>query len=327
MRVRTSKSRSVWFSCELISASCSLTQSAEVSHWAVHYVPAHSWVQLSARFCRLLLVTGLTSDSLDCTSTSSCEHMSICRYISHCLCFVVVNTTAFIWESTFSCQLISADIRLTQSAEMTAWAVDQVPASTVYAHFCKLLLVTVHTNMSLDCTSTSSCELSRSQHYIIQWRRQCLVWFSCHLISRDICLTQSAEMTPWAVDQVPASRVYAHFCKLLLVTVQTNMSLDCTSTSSCELSRSQHYIIQWRRQRLVWFSCQLISADIRLTQSADMTPWAVDQAPASRVYAHFCRLLLVIVRKNMSLDCTSTSSCELSRSQHYIIQWRRQCLV
>ena len=82
--------RSVWFSCELISASCSLTQSAEVSQWAVHYVPAHSLVQLSAHICRLLLITVHTSMSLDCTSTSSCEHMSICQNTSCCLCFVVV---------------------------------------------------------------------------------------------------------------------------------------------------------------------------------------------------------------------------------------------
>lgn len=63
----------------------------------------HSLVQLSAHFCRLLLVTVHTSKSLGCTSTSSCEHMSIRQYTSHCLCFVVVNTTAFIWESAFTC--------------------------------------------------------------------------------------------------------------------------------------------------------------------------------------------------------------------------------
>ena len=160
VRVRTSKSRSVWFSCELTSTSCSLPQSAEVSHWAVHYVPAHSLVQLSVHFWRLLLVTIHTSKYLDCTSTSSCEHVSICQYISHCLCFVVVSTTAFIWESAFSCQLISADCRLTQSAEMTAWAVDQVPASRVYAHFCRLLLVIVRTSEPLGCTSCQTDSLS-----------------------------------------------------------------------------------------------------------------------------------------------------------------------
>ncbi len=51
-------------------------QSAEVSYWVVNYIPAHSLLQLSAHFCRLLLVTVHTSKSLDYTFTSNCEHMS-----------------------------------------------------------------------------------------------------------------------------------------------------------------------------------------------------------------------------------------------------------
>ena len=121
---------------------------------------AHSLVKLSAHFCRLLLVTVHTIKSLDCTITSSCEHMSICQHISHCLCCVVVNTTAFIWESPFTCELISANCCLAQSADISLWAVRWVPAFRLIqllAHLCRSLLVTVHTIKPQDCTSTSSC--------------------------------------------------------------------------------------------------------------------------------------------------------------------------
>ena len=93
---------------------------------------AHSLVKLSAQLCRLLLVTVHTSKSLDCMLSSSCEHMSICQYISHCLCDGVVNTAAFIWESPFTSEFISANCCLIQSAEMTAWAVNVVPPSSSF---------------------------------------------------------------------------------------------------------------------------------------------------------------------------------------------------
>ncbi len=45
---------------------------------------------------------------------------------------------------------------------------------------------------------------SRSQHYSIHWGHQCLVWFSCELISADCRLTQSTEMIFGAVHHVEA---------------------------------------------------------------------------------------------------------------------------
>ena len=57
---------------------------------------ACSLLQLSAHVCRLLLLKVHTNKSMDCTSTSSCEQMSTCQYINHCLCFIVCNTAAFI---------------------------------------------------------------------------------------------------------------------------------------------------------------------------------------------------------------------------------------
>ena len=90
-------------------------------------------------------------------------------------------------------------------------------------------------------------------------RRQCSVWFSCQHISADCRLTQSAEMTAWAVEQVPASRVYAYFCTSLLGIVCKSEPLGCRSCQS---------------------DIQLIPADYRLTQSAEMIPWVVHHVEA-----------------------------------------------
>ena len=43
------------------------------------------------------------------------------------------------------------------------------------------------------------------------------------LLSTDGCLIQSAEIIFWIVHQVPASRVYAHFCTLLLGIAQLGL--------------------------------------------------------------------------------------------------------
>ncbi len=67
-------------------------------------------------------------------------------------------------------ELVSADCRLTQSAEMAAWAVDQVPASRVYAHFCRLLLVIVHTSEPLGCTSCQTDHCARcGLAWLVAW--------------------------------------------------------------------------------------------------------------------------------------------------------------
>ena len=80
-----------------------------------------------------------------------------------------------------SCELISADCRLTQSAEMVFWAVHHVEAE-------------------------STCQADS-----IHWGHECLIWynnigitFSCELSSADDGLTQSAEMIFWAVHHVEA---------------------------------------------------------------------------------------------------------------------------
>ena len=48
-------------------------------------------------------------------------------------CLAVVSTTAFIGDITveYSCELISSDYRLTQSAEMMFWAVQHVLVSVL----------------------------------------------------------------------------------------------------------------------------------------------------------------------------------------------------
>ncbi len=58
--------------------------------------------------------------------------MSSWQCLSHCPCLAVVSTTAFIGDIAveYSCELISADYRLTQSAEMIFWAVHHVEAES-----------------------------------------------------------------------------------------------------------------------------------------------------------------------------------------------------
>ena len=45
-------------------------------------------------------------------------------------------------------------------------------------------------------------------------------------------------------------------------------------------SHSQQYSIHWGHECLVWLSCELISPDYRLTQSAEMIFWAVHHVEA-----------------------------------------------
>ena len=52
------------------------------------------------------------------------------HHVIHCFCLAIVSNTAFIGDINvllwFSCELISADYGLTQSAEMIFWAVHHI---------------------------------------------------------------------------------------------------------------------------------------------------------------------------------------------------------
>jgi len=122
--------------------------------------------------------------------------MSTCQYISHCLCFVVVNTTTFIWKSPFTSELICANCCLIQSADISLWAVRRLPAFRLVqllAHLCRLLLVTVHTNKPLDCTSTSSCGHVRNWQIISHCF--CLAPVSHGAFIRDINMEYAAAVS------------------------------------------------------------------------------------------------------------------------------------
>jgi len=191
-------------------------------------------LQLRAHICRPLLNTVCKKDSLNCASTSSCEHINFIYWslsLFHC------TNIALDW---FSCELLSADCCLTQSAEIISWAVHQVS-------FNSLLLVRVRTSKShsrvyimLKLWAHIKLTVSqwlllfcRIQHSIIYWGHQRSVWFSCELISascskthkKSCSLTQSAEVSHWAVHYVPVHslvQLSAHSCRLLLVTVHTS---------------------------------------------------------------------------------------------------------
>ena len=59
-------------------------------------------------------------------------------YQSYCFCLAVVSTTAFIGDDSIEyaagVKLVPVDYILTQSAEMTAWVLDELPASREYNH-------------------------------------------------------------------------------------------------------------------------------------------------------------------------------------------------
>ena len=89
------------------------------------------------------------------------------------------------------------------------------------------------------------------------------------------------------------SGLYIKFKALLVVRARTSLFLRCTSCSGCErISSSQHInyffcfvciqhsIIYCGHHRSLWFSCELISADYGLTQSAEMIFWTVHQHQA-----------------------------------------------
>ena len=74
-----------------------------------------------------------------------------------------------------------------------------------------------HVKVTVD---QSSFLFSRSQHYIIQWRHQWLVWFSREVTSADYHLSQSAEMIPWAVHHVEVVITCQTDSGLVIVSVQ-----------------------------------------------------------------------------------------------------------
>ena len=73
-----------------------------------------------------------------------------------------------------SCELISADYRLTQSAEMIFWAVHHVEAESTCQADSVLVIVLFSRGHLIGDIS---------------------VEYSCELLSADCCLTQFAEMT------------------------------------------------------------------------------------------------------------------------------------
>ena len=247
----------VWWSCELISADYCLTQSTEMIFWTVHHVEVEStcqadsvshcpcvvvvsttaFVQLWAHLCSLWLHTVCRNDVVGCAPCWSWEHMSSWQCLSHCPCVAVVSTTAFNGDSS-------------------------VMYAQLWAHLCRLWLDTVRRNDLLGCTPCWSWE------HMSSW--QCLIHCSC----------------PAVVSTTAFVQLWAHLCRLLLDTVHRNDLLDCTSTSSCE------YMSSWQCAShcsclavvsttacigdiTVEYSCELISADYRLTQSAEKIFWTV----------------------------------------------------
>ena len=110
----------MWSSCELISASYALTQSAEVLHWALHDVHStylaetvSSFLQAVACYSPHMQVFGRPLQAVNNVSLS----------IHHCLCGVIINITAFIWKLPFTCELISTICCLIQFAHIGLWAV------------------------------------------------------------------------------------------------------------------------------------------------------------------------------------------------------------
>ena len=88
--------------------------------------------------------------------------------------------------------------------------------------------------------------------------------------SRCIEFCRFTEVSLWT------SSSSCEYMSVLTVLVLSVLTVLVTVTGL----RSQHYRNHLRHQRLVWFSCKHISADCRLTQSAEMTAWAVNQVPA-----------------------------------------------
>ena len=118
---------------------------------------------------------------------------------------------------------------------------------------------------------------SRSQQYSIHWGHQCLVWFRCELISADYRLTQSTEM------------IFG-LCTMLRARVKLTVSYSLFLPS-----RSQHHSMHWGHQCLVWFSCELISADYGLTQSSEMIFWAVHHVEPESTCQAYSVLFIVLV--------------------------------
>ena len=153
----------VWWLCLRLSLECSVAQDPQAHlYWASGKAIAWSLTVRRSQSlgCTLRSSTYLGSAVSSFLKAVACHsphnwvsglyihfrlwtHV-IYQYIGHCLCFVVVNTTAFIWESAFTCT-VRRDQPL--GCNIPAFRLVQL-----LAHFCRLLLVKVHTNQSLGCT-------------------------------------------------------------------------------------------------------------------------------------------------------------------------------
>ena len=137
-------------------------------------------VQLLAHSCRFLLVANHTNISLGCTYRWSCQTS---QYIIHCLCFAIVKhslgtvalTVVHLWAPL--CKLLLDKVRRYGSLGTCQADIPAFRSVQLSAHFCRLLLVIILTNKSLDCTSSSICEHMSIWQYVSS-SLQTVAWHS-----------------------------------------------------------------------------------------------------------------------------------------------------
>ena len=141
-------------------------------------------VQLLAHSCRLLLVANHTNISLGCTYRWSCQTS---QYIIHCLCFAIVKrslgtvalTVVHLWAPL--CKLLLDKVRRYGSLGTCQADIPALRSVQLSAHFCRLLLVIILTNKSLDCTSSSAALDQLSYNNQSAELQYISVTCSCHI--------------------------------------------------------------------------------------------------------------------------------------------------